>query len=228
MIRSATLLAATLLAAAPAFATDRGFPVGDFHGLALAGSPDVTVTTGHASSVRASGSPEALDRLEIGVEGGVLKIGTKRGLDWSWRDHGRVTIAVTVPMLREVDIAGSGDVVVDRVKVRDFAANIAGSGSLHLPALDTDHAAFDVAGSGTVTAAGRCGSGSASIKGSGDLKLAALKCATLSASVAGSGSLDAYATQTATLATMGSGNITVTGGARCTVSTAGSGKARCS
>ena len=222
------IAAAVLFTAVPALAAERGFQVGDFHGLSLAGSPDVTVTTGHAPSVHATGSDVALDRLDIGVEGGTLKIGTKRGLDWSWKDHGRVTIVITVPMLREVAIAGSGDVTVDTVKVRDFAGTVAGSGSLHLPALDADHASFEVTGSGTIAATGRCGSGTAKITGSGDLKLAALKCATLSANVTGSGSIDAFATQTAAVATMGSGDINITGGARCTVSSAGSGKAKCS
>lgn len=222
------LAAVALIAAVPVAAAERSFPVGDFAGLALAGSPDVTVTTGRAASVRASGSDAALDRLDIRVENGTLKIGTKRGVDWSWRDHGRVTIAVTVPMLDAVDVAGSGDVVVDRVKAPRFSGSISGSGSLTLAALDADATNFAVAGSGSVTAAGRCGAGSVKVAGSGDLKLAGLKCATLSASVAGSGSVDAFATQTATLATMGSGDIRLTGGARCTVSTAGSGKAHCS
>ncbi len=230
MIRfvAAAAVLVTTIAAAPVDAADRNFSVGDFSSLELTGSPDVTVVTGQAASVRASGSDAALDRLEIGVSGGTLKIGSKRGLDWSWRDHGRVTIAVTVPMLRAVDVSGSGDIVVDRVKSHDFTAAIAGSGSIRVAALDADLTNFSIAGSGSVTAAGRCSAGTAKIRGSGDLKLTALKCATLSANVTGSGSIDAYATQTATLSTTGSGDIRVTGGARCTVSSTGSGKAHCS
>lgn len=148
---------------------------------------------------------------------------------WSgWRDHGRVHIAVTVPMLRAVDLAGSGGVAVDRVKVRDFDGSIGGSGRLTVAALDSDTAAFKVAGSGDMTVSGRCGSAKASIAGSGDLKLAGLKCATLSGKIAGSGRIDTFATQTANLSIMGSGDINLTGGARCTVSSSGSGKAHCS
>lgn len=228
MIHLVVIAAVIAVTAAPAAAAERRFPVGDFSGIALAGSPNVTVVTGPAASVRASGSDAALDRLEIGVDGGTLKIGTKRGLDWSWRDYGRVTIAVTVPMLRAVDVGGSGDVVVDRVKSHDFTAAIAGSGSIRVGALDADLTNFSIAGSGSVTAAGRCSAETAKIRGSGDLKLSGLKCMTLSANIAGSGAIDAYATQTATLAMMGSGDIRVTGGARCTVSSTGSGKAHCS
>lgn len=229
MIRLAASLSAavSLLAAVPTVAVERSFPVGGFDRLAVEGSPDVVVTTGRAVSVRASGDSAALDHLDVRVEGTALKIGYKGGT-WSWGNHDNAHFVVTVPMLQAVDIAGSSAVTVDRVKAKDFAANISGSGSVRVAALDADMTAFNLSGSGTVTAAGSCGTGSAKISGSGDLKLAALKCATLSASIAGSGSIDAFATQTATLATMGSGDITLAGGARCTVSTAGSGKARCS
>ena len=222
-------IAAALLTAAPAFAAERSFPVGAFDRLALEGPPEVTVTTGRAVSVYATGDDAMLDKLDVRVEGGVLKIGRKRSvMNWDWGSHTRTRFAISVPMLHGVDIAGSGAVTVDRVKAHDFAAAIAGSGSVRVTALDTDTSNFEISGSGTATAAGRCGTGSAKISGSGELKLAALKCASLSGSIAGSGSIDAFATQTATLAIMGSGDITLAGGARCTTSTAGSGKVRCS
>lgn len=223
------LVAAALVVATPALAAERNFPVGGFDKLALAGSPDVSVVTGRSVAVNASGDAEALDRLDVYVADGTLHIEHKRSMwNWSWRDHERVHFTVSVPMLHAVDVAGSGDVTVDRVRAPAFAGNISGSGSLTLAALEADRVAFNVAGSGTVSAAGRCGEGAAKIAGSGDLKLGGLRCTTFSGSVAGSGNIDAFATQTATLATMGSGDIRVAGGARCTTSTAGSGKVRCS
>ena len=219
---------AVILIDAPALAAERNFPVGGFTNLSLAGSPDVMVMTGKQPGVRASGSDAALERLDIRVEGNTLKIGTKRGLSWSWTDHGGVKVAVTVPMLSAIDVSGSGGVVVDRIKTADFAAAMSGSGSIRVAALDADATSFSTAGSGSMEAVGRCKTGAAKIAGSGDLKLAGLKCETLSASVAGSGTIDAFASRAATLAIMGSGDINLTGGGRCTVSSAGSGKARCS
>lgn len=226
MIRLAA--AAALLAATPALAAEQSFAVGSFDRIALGGSPEVTVTTGKAVSVRASGDQKALDRLDIRVEGGTLKIGTKRG-NWSvnWSDLGKVSIAVTVPMVRGVDIGGSGSVSIDRVKVADFAAEVGGSGSIKVAALDTQTAKFGVAGSGGIDAVGRCGSADMSIAGSGSLRLAALKCATLKADVAGSGDIDANASQTAKVSIAGSGDVRVGGGAKCSVSKAGSGRATC-
>ena len=113
----ATILAAILasaipLAAAPAFAAERNFPVSDFDQLLLSGSTDVTVTTGSRASVVAVGADADIDRMDIRVEGNRLLIGTKRG-SWSWTAREGVKVRVTVPNLTAATISGSGDVTQD-------------------------------------------------------------------------------------------------------------------
>lgn len=231
MIRAFTLLAASTLltASLPALAAERNYPVGGFDRIALGGSPDVTVVTGHTPGVRATGDQKALDRLDIEVVDGTLRIGNKRGFNWSWSsgDSDRVRIAVTVPMLRGVSVGGSGTVSVDRVKVPAFAADVGGSGSIRLASLDVQTVNFSLGGSGDVIAAGRCGSSHANVGGSGSLKLGALRCDILDVSLAGSGNVDATAGRTATISVAGSGDVHVTGGAKCTISKVGSGQVRC-
>lgn len=227
MLRLAFVAAA--IAASPAVAAELTVPVGSFDRIALGGSPDVTVTTGKAVSVRATGEQRALDRLDIRVEGGTLKIGTKRGSDWNfnWGERLKVRIAVAVPMICGVELGGSGTVSVDRVKVPLFSADLGGSGAIRIAALDTGVAKFEVAGSGSVEAAGRCSKADIEVAGSGKLSLAGLKCETLSASIAGSGDIDAFATRTASVSVMGSGDARIGGGARCAVSKRGSGSVSC-
>lgn len=225
----AKILFAVLLAGAgtAASAAEQSFPVGGFDRIALGGSPNVTVTTGSGVSVRASGDQRAIDRLDIRVEGGVLRIGNKRGGNWNWSNYGPVRIAVTVPMIRGVEIGGSGSVAVDRIKVPTFAGSIGGSGSMQIGALDTADASFSIAGSGNVEAAGRCDTAKIDVAGSGRLRLAGLKCQTLSASIAGSGDIDATALRTASVSVNGSGDARIAGGARCSVSKHGSGSVIC-
>jgi len=221
------LIAIAMLAASPAGGAEMAFVVDTFDRVSLGGSPDVTVTTGKAIGVQASGEQRALDRLDIRVEGGTLKIGTKRGVEMSGGNWGKVRIAVTVPMVRGVEVGGSGSVSVDRVKTPSFGAEIGGSGSIHVAALDTQRATFSVAGSGSLSAAGRCDSAALEIAGSGSLRLGQLKCATLDATVAGSGDIAAYASRTAAVSVMGSGDVRVAGGAKCAVSKHGSGSVAC-
>jgi hypothetical protein len=217
----------SVLVGSAATAAEMNFPVGGFDRISLGGSPDVTVTTGKTVSVHASGDQRALDRLDIRVEGNTLKIGNKRSLGMSWGNYGPVRIAVTVPMVRGLDIGGSGNIGVDRIKVPAFSASIGGSGNVRIAALDSQTASFDVAGSGDITAAGRCDSASLSVAGSGNIGLAGLKCGSLKANIAGSGNIDAHASQTASLSVVGSGDINVSGGAKCSVSKHGSGSVNC-
>nr|WP_310525448.1 head GIN domain-containing protein [Polymorphobacter sp.] len=219
------LLAAAAIAG-PAAASERSFAVEGFDGISVSSRADVSVSTGKPASVQASGPDSALDRLEIKVEAGTLKIRTKSGTDWGWGGE-NVRILVTVPMLRSAGVTGSGDVSIDRVAVPEFTAGVSGSGNLRLASLIADTARFSVAGSGSVAAAGTSAAVKASVAGSGDLDLSGLKAQTLSASVAGSGDVDAHASITASISVAGSGDVRVRGGAKCSVSKSGSGAVDC-
>src|SRR3982750_4785443 len=60
----------------------RDFQVGAFDRVELAGSQNVIVTVGGAPSAYAEGDTGLLERLEVKVGSGVLKIGPKKG-GWS-------------------------------------------------------------------------------------------------------------------------------------------------
>ncbi len=219
--------AAAVLGAAQAQAAERSFTVTGFEAIEVAGPFDVVVNVGKAPSVRAVGEAKDLDRLKIEVEGRALEIGSKerRWTDWSRTQP--IKIFVTVPALKGVSLAGSGDVQVDRVRAESFTASLAGSGDLTIAALAATAAKFSIAGSGDLTASGSCRTASASIAGSGDIDIGGLRCQSLTASIAGSGGVNAHATQTAKVSVMGSGDVTVAGGAKCDVSKMGSGSVRC-
>lgn len=208
----------------------RNFQVGAFDKISLTGSSNVVVTVGGAPSVRAEGDSEHLEKLEIKVENGVLQIGYKKG-SWSfgWRkDHGPVTVHVSAPSLRGAEIAGSGDMRIDRVQGEAFAAEIAGSGEMQVAALAARAASFSIAGNGDVSVAGRAETADISIAGNGDVRAGSLEVKRASVSIAGSGNVETRATETANVDIMGSGDVVVTGGAKCSVSKMGSGDVRCS
>lgn len=221
-------LAFALLASTSLQAAERNFPVGGFDGISVSGSEDVTVTTGKTASVHVIGSESDIDRMEIEVRGGVLHIGPKSKWNWSWNwKSGPVQVKVTVPMINMVSMAGSGDIVIDRIVTPSFTAEIAGSGSINAVAVKSQQAHFSIAGSGTITAAGSCDGARTRIAGSGDIHIDRLACATLDASIAGSGDTAAQVSKTAKVSIMGSGDVRIAGGAVCTVSKMGSGNAYC-
>ena len=205
----------------------RNFEVGAFQSVSLEGSHDVVVTVGGAPSVRAEGDQEMLDRLDIRVENGALRIGTERG-DRNWFGRsGHVTVYVTAPTLAAAAIGGSGDMRIDRVESSRFAASIGGSGDMQIGALRAGQASFSIAGSGGIRAAGAAESAEISIAGSGDVALGDVQTRRARVSIVGSGDVTLQASETVDGSIMGSGDINVRGSARCSVSKMGSGDLRC-
>ncbi|HEX6374627.1 MAG TPA: head GIN domain-containing protein [Allosphingosinicella sp.] len=207
----------------------RDFQVGAFDKVALAGSPNVIVKVGGAPSVRAEGDAEMIEKLEVAVVNGTLRIGHKKG-KWSFgwgKNRGPVTIHVSAPSLTGAEVAGSGHIRIDKVEGGDFAGDIAGSGEIALGSLRARNASFAIAGSGSVTAAGTAESADFSIAGSGDVHAGKLEVKRAKVSIAGSGSVETRATETADISIMGSGDAVIAGTAKCNVSKMGSGDARC-
>lgn len=207
----------------------RDFQVGAFDQVELAGSQNVIVKVGGAPSAYAEGDTGLLERLEVKVENGVLKIGQKKG-KWSFgwsKDHGGIVVHVTAPSLKGAEVAGSGDMKIDTVQGDRFAAAIAGSGELEVGSLRAKSTSFSIAGSGGVSAAGAAETADFEIAGSGDIRAGGLEVKRAKVSIAGSGNVAAKAMETADISIMGSGNADIAGTAKCSVSKMGSGNARC-
>lgn len=208
----------------------REFNVGSFDAVSLAGAYDVVVTVGPAASVRAEGDAEELERMEIEVEGGDLRIGRKRGERWTfgWKRPSKpVTVYVSAPSLRAADIAGSGNMTIDKVEGRSFSAGIAGSGDMRIALLRVEEARFDVAGSGDISAVGAAREARVSVAGSGDVNLDGFETRTSRVDIVGSGDVRTRTMETADVSIMGSGDVIVLGPAKCSVSKMGSGEVRC-
>jgi hypothetical protein len=210
--------------------TQQSYTVGEFDGVALAGAQNVVVTVGGAPSVRAEGDAETIERLDIRVEDGTLRIGMKKGTRWNvdWHnDRAPVTVYVTAPRLSSAAVAGSGDMTIDKVEGDRFKASVAGSGDLAIASLRVGEADFSIAGSGDIRASGSAGRTDISIAGSGDVDLGGVESRSAEVSIVGSGDVRARASETADVSIMGSGNVTMAGTARCSVSKRGSGDVRC-
>ena len=208
----------------------RDYKVGAFTKLEVGGSYDVEVRTGSAPSVHAEGGQNRLDKMEVRVDGDTLHISPQKGIHWSWNSvgNGKVKLIVTVPALSGAEIAGSGDIRVDRVTGPLFKGGVAGSGDLKLAQVDAQEVNLEIAGSGSVSAAGKANSVKYEIAGSGDIAADQLVAQTATISITGSGGIHAHATGTARVEVIGSGDIILTGGAKCDISKTGSGDIRCS
>ena len=213
----------------PGPAAERDYQVGNFSKIALAGAYDVNVKTGAAPIVHAKGGQNVLDKLEVNVVDGVLQIGPKKRNGFRWGHNGKVTLDVSVPALAGVDLAGAGDIKVDRVAGEQFEGGIAGSGNLNIENIEVARLKIGIAGSGGAKAGtGRATYAEYDIAGSGDIDAKGVASETTKISIAGSGGISGQATKDADVNIMGSGDVELTGGGKCRISKAGSGEVRCS
>ena len=205
----------------------RTFAVADFTGIALRGSDDVDVRVGTGFSVRAEGPSAELDRLKIERVGDTLRIGRRNRTGFSWGSSDSVKVFVTMPRIAAATIAGSGDMTIDRVEGQRFDGDTAGSGDLNVAMLAVREAKLSIAGSGGMALKGSADRLTVDIAGSGDVDAAGLKANGATVSVMGSGGVSADVTGAATVSVMGSGDVDLGKGAKCATSKMGSGEVKC-
>jgi Putative auto-transporter adhesin, head GIN domain len=209
--------------------TERDYKVGDFDRVELAGAYDANIRTGAAPSVHAKGGQNVLNRLVVEVKDGALLIHPK-DKHFSWGGpRGKVQLTVTVPSLRGAELAGAGNIHIDRVSGNSFNGAVAGAGDLRVERVEVQNLQVSISGAGNAQLlAGRAQRADYDIAGSGGIDAKGVQTETASVSIAGSGDVDGRATKTADVSIVGSGEVRLTGGAKCSVSKAGAGNVSCS
>lgn len=175
-ITKTTLLHTTLLTAiaASAFvdaeAISSTVDMDDIRHIRVGGPFNVVVTQGEPEFVRVITDEQNLDRLEVKVNGDVLRIDNKhiRGL-WGIRDDVQAEFEVQVKDIKSIENRdsgtltvmpiisdgrvtienrGSGDLNMESLKVRKVELNSRGSGDIHIEKIEADDTEVNVRGSG--------------------------------------------------------------------------------
>jgi hypothetical protein len=227
MIRHALFL--TLLLAASASANERGYSVTDFDRIRVTGPFKVTLETGKAPSARATGSPQAIDRLSVQVQGRTLIISPNRSAwgGWSGKSPAAATIKLTTPGLREASIDGSGSLSVTKMRGLRLVLAQQGAGELRVAQIETDRLDMGAYGTGRIVIAGATKQLSATSRGIASIDASQLASQDLTLGWESAGDAQFAASRTAKVTATGSGNVTILGKSTCTVSATGSGEVRC-
>lgn len=204
------------------------YEVAPFDQISTSGPQDLVITFGEELSVRSEGLPPALAQLEVVVENGRLLIRPKAGLfRGNWGLFENAKFFVTLPALKGIAMAGSGDVQVDRVEGESFEGTIGGSGEISIAELKVNTANFTVNGSGNITAAGTADQTRISIGGSGDVQAGGMRSARASIAIFGSGDVSLTVDEEAQVSITGSGDVNISGPGRCSVTKIGRSDVRC-
>jgi len=197
--------------------------VGSFTEISLGSSAHVVVTQGSPQNVAVEGSKADLADFETDVQGGKLRLNFRNQEgQHNNKNHGPVTVYVTVPALKALRVGGSGKLEMSGPLQADaLTLALSGSGDLVVPQVQAQQLETSVSGSGSVTVGGRATSNDIRISGSGQVKAHDLKTETSRARISGSGDAHVYASRTAEGSTSGSGKVYVAGGAQLSGNTRG-------
>ena len=172
----------------------------DFDKIKLLGSPTViyTQSANNKSTLKIYGSDNVIDLVDCTVTDGVLSISFKNRTSIEFGKQGRLKIMASSPMLKDVHLQGSGDVVLDSK-------------------LECDNLSLTLQGSGDITAGEVvCANDLAvTLQGSGDISIKnSVKAGNAALNLIGSGDIDIYnmTAKSAAATLQGSGDLKVKGG----------------
>lgn len=215
--------------AAPAAAAERRYPVTDFDRIQVEGPYKVALRTGLSSGAAATGSPQALDRVKIEVQGRTLRIRPNRS---AWGGYpgaatGPVTIQATTRDLSHVIVGGSGSLDIDRVKGLRLDLSVVGASHLAVASVDADNLLVGLVGSGRITLAGKARQLRATVQGSGDFDGRSLSADDAQLTADTAGGVAVRAVRTAKVNARGLGDVEILGSPACTVEALGAGTVVC-
>jgi Putative auto-transporter adhesin, head GIN domain len=229
MTRTLPLAFLALAAAAPVAAAERNYSVTDFDRVQVDGPYQVIVTTGAASSARAEGSPQALERISVEVLGSTLRVRANRS---GWGGYpgeraGPVRIALTTRELRSAVVVGSASLDIDRARGLRVDLSVNGSGRLAVAGVEADNLVVGLLGGGRVTLAGRARQLKATVQGSGDLAASGLGVDDAQIAADTAGSVTVAVARTVRLNATGAGDVEIIGNPSCTLEGQGTGNVVC-
>ena len=153
---SVALLLASLLFAAGASAKSEDREVPAFTAVHVASGIRATVELGPRKPIHLEADAEVLDKLEVIVEDGTLKVGFKRSWreGWHW-DGGEVRVSIQTPELRSVGASGGSYVKATLTRSDDCEIDVSGGSEVHLTGVDAKRLELRGSGGGTLEIAGR-------------------------------------------------------------------------
>ena len=162
-----------------------------FDEVGVGGAFKVVYEQGSQHSVRIEATEQALKEMTVYVKDGKLRI--RKAVKKPTVSLKDVKVYVTSPDLKMIDLAGSGMFAASNpITVgHDLNVDLAGSGKVLLAAVTCQDSNLDLAGSGDIEIGNfTVNKVKADIAGSGDINLGAMTCKELIADIAGSGNVN--------------------------------------
>ncbi|HEY1090897.1 MAG TPA: head GIN domain-containing protein [Burkholderiaceae bacterium] len=196
--------------------------IGAFSKLRVEGPVDVQLSQGAAEKLSVLADDNIEPLVETRIEGDTLIVRVQHGAGYSTRHD--VVARVQFKQMNALEISGSGDVRLERLKGEALNVAISGSGDLEVGLIEVKNLAVNIDGSGDVQIAGRADTQSWRLSGSGDVDAEALSGRSAMASLSGSGDLNLGVVEQLDARLSGSGDLNYAGRPQLTQRVSGSGE----
>ena len=199
-----------------------------FDQVEIGGAFKIVYEQGTDHNVRVEASEQALKEMTVYVKEGELRI--RKAVAKPTEQQSKVKVYVTSPDLKKIGLAGSGMFAASNPisTGNDLNVEIAGSGQVLLAAAACHDTKLEIAGSGDIEIGVlTADNAKAEIAGSGDINLGKVTCKALTAEIAGSGNVNCenIKADKAHADIAGSGDVNLKGSVQnITKNIAGSGK----
>jgi len=225
-MRCAALLC-LLVAAVPAAARDRTYSIVSFDRIRVVGPYEVRLTTGKSPSGVASGDENAVDDVQVRVEGTTLTIGRIIRNTQASAPRAPVVITLATPALRGAIVTGGGRLTIDGWKAQRADISLNGAGAATVNGIDADQITATVIGPGAIALGGVARRAQLLTNGTGTIDAATLIANDLTVRLDGPGRTLGNARYTATVTNSGLGTIQIDGDAKCTIAAPAGGPVTC-
>lgn len=218
------ILPLLLALAAPAAAAERSFTVTGFDRVRLDGPYRVHLTTGVPPFARASGSPAALDRVAIDVQGRTLVVRPNRSSSAAYPGEttGPVEIALGTHDLGAAWLNGAGSLTITRIKGLSFDLALQGTGSAVVEQAQVDQLKIGISGAGNARIAGSAPKLTALVRGTSVLDAGGLTARDATIGAEGPSLVRLTATNRVRVEAQGVATVELGGNPACTVRAEGS------
>jgi hypothetical protein len=203
---------------------DKARSVAAFSRIRLDGPVDVRLAPAEKEGLRVQADDNIEPLVTTTVEGDTLVVGLKDGSSFSTRHPLRVL--VDFRSLQALQIKGSGDAHIERLKGERFELSLSGSGDARIGLLEVRELTATLSGSGDLTVAGSAEQQDWSLSGSGDVSAASLTGQRVKARLSGSGDLRLGVSQELDASLSGSGDLSYAGRPQLRSKVSGSGELR--
>lgn len=194
--------------------------INEFTSVKSRGTSQVYITQGNEIKVEVEGQQNIIDNIEVDIQNGVWEI----EFDECQRNFTDLKIYITMPIIKSLEVSGSGDMFgQDALVVDDIDLKVDGSGSIDVALDGATEVDARISGSGKIKLEGTTNYLGSKISGSGDLEAYDLEANIGNIKIVGSGDAEVTVYDELDVRIEGSGDVYYKGNPIINVDITGSG-----